>query len=93
MCLAVEAVIPEKEGSAEEDNAGDEPANEEDEHHEELVLTPVAHLLHQMEIGRGEVGARLADGQTALLTYRHADKSIAIRYQINYHLKHNILPS
>lgn len=71
MRLAVEAVVPEEEGSAEEDDPCDEPADEEDEHHDQLVLASLAHLLNQLEVGGGELGIGLADCQTALLPNRH----------------------
>ncbi len=59
MCLAVEAVVAEEEGSAEEDDAGHKPADEEDKCHHQLVLAPISSSLDQVEVGRRWVSLSL----------------------------------
>lgn len=68
MGLAVEGVLSEEKGSAEEDDAGDEPADEKDGDHNLLILATVSHTLDQLKISGGQLLLRgLADHLAALV--------------------------
>lgn len=68
MGLAVEGVLPEEKGSAEEDDAGDEPADEKDGDHKLLILATVTYPLDQLEVsGRQLLLSGLADHLAALV--------------------------